>query len=89
MPLTFEALKGQRSAGQLFRKLTVFLVATVPVLVLLGLVRAIVLLRRSTGASRRAVLPAWLHQRRDTEYRRERHSFAADIAAGGMIAVGF
>jgi hypothetical protein len=37
--------------GQLFRKLTVFLVAAVPVLVALGLVRAIALLRRGTGAS--------------------------------------
>jgi cellulose synthase/poly-beta-1,6-N-acetylglucosamine synthase-like glycosyltransferase len=176
--------------GQLFRKLTLFLVATVPVLVLLGLVRAIALVRRSTGASwrdaigaffiwqstslvvarasvlalfakkaaflrtpktsertswwhalranwaesilalfcaagmaaaltrtdtlsgpllagllfvpmlgmaaapfnswaaRRAALPAWLRERRDTEYRRERHSFAAGIAASGLIAVG-
>ncbi len=37
--------------GELFRKLSAFLVATVPVLVLLGLVRAVALLRRSTGAS--------------------------------------
>jgi hypothetical protein len=176
--------------GQLFRKLTVFLLAVVPVLVLLGLVRAMALLRRSTGASwrdaigaffiwqstslvvarasvlalfakkaaflrtpktsewtswwhalranwaetvlalsgaagmagaltktstlsgpllagllfvptlgmaaapfnswaaRRAALPAWLRERRDTEYRRERHSFAAGVAAGGVIAVG-
>ncbi len=37
--------------GELFRKLTAFLVATVPVLVLLGLVRAVALLRRGTGAS--------------------------------------
>jgi hypothetical protein len=175
--------------GQLFRKLTVFLVAVVPVLVLLGLVRAMALLRRSTGASwrdaigaffiwqstslvvarasvlalfakkaaflrtpktsertswwhalranwaetvlalsgaagiaaaltktstlsgpllagllfvptlgmaaapfnswaaRRAALPAWLRERRDTEYRRERHAFAAGIATGGVIAV--
>jgi glycosyltransferase involved in cell wall biosynthesis len=36
---------------QLFRKLTAFLVATVPVLVGLGLLRAIALLRRGTGAS--------------------------------------
>jgi len=176
--------------GQLFRKLTIFLVATVPVLVLLGLVRSAALLRRSTGASRReaigaffiwqstalvvarasvlalfakkaaflrtpktsertswwyalranwaetglalcgaagiaaaltkpgtlsgwllaglllvptlglaaapfnswaarrAALPAWLRERRTTEFRRERHSFAAGVAAGGMIAVG-
>jgi hypothetical protein len=176
--------------GQLFRKLTVFLVAAVPVLVLLGLVRAMALLRRSTGASwrdaigaffiwqstslvvarasvlalfakkaaflrtpktsertswwhalranwaetvlalfgaagiagaltktstlsgpllagllfvptlgmaaapfnswaaRRAALPAWLRERRDTEYRRERHAFATGMATGGVIAVG-
>ena len=176
--------------GQLFRELSVFLDAVIPVLILLGLLRAIALVRRSTGASwrdalgaffiwqstalvvarasvlalfakkaaflrtpktsertswlhalranwaetilalfgaagmagaltkwdtlsgpllaglllvptlgmaaapfnswaaRRAALPAWLRQRRDTEYRRERHSFAAGIAAGGMIAVG-
>ena len=176
--------------GQLFRKLTVFLVSAVPVLVLLGLVRAIALLRRSTGATwrdaigaffiwqstslvvarasvlalfakkaaflrtpktsertswwhalranwaetvlalfgaagiagaltktstlsgpllagllfvptlgmaaapfnswaaRRAALPAWLRERRDTEYRRDRHAFAAGMATGGAIAVG-
>jgi hypothetical protein len=177
--------------GQLFRKLTVFLVATVPVLVLLGLVRAIALLRRSTGASwrdaigaffiwqstslvvarasllalfarkaaflrtpktsertswwhalranwaetvlallgaagmagalvnrtdtlsgpllagllfvptlgmaaapfnswaaRRAALPGWLRERRDTEFRRERRSFAAGLSTGGAVAVG-
>ncbi len=177
--------------GQLFRKLTVFLVAAVPVLVLLGLVRAVALLRRSTGASwrdaigaffiwqstslvvarasvlalfakkaaflrtpktsertswhhalranwaetflalcgaagmagaltsktgtlsgpllagllfvptlglaaapfnswaaRRAALPAWLRERRDTEYRRERHAFAAGVSTGSAIAVG-
>jgi cellulose synthase/poly-beta-1,6-N-acetylglucosamine synthase-like glycosyltransferase len=45
--------------GQLFRKLTVFLVATVPVLILLGLIRAIALLRRSTGASWRDALGAY------------------------------
>jgi hypothetical protein len=45
--------------GQLFRKLTVFLVAAVPVLVLLGLLRAIALLRRSTGASWRDALGAF------------------------------
>jgi cellulose synthase/poly-beta-1,6-N-acetylglucosamine synthase-like glycosyltransferase len=175
--------------GQLFRELTVFLVAVVPVLVLLGLVRAMALLRRSTGASwrdaigafflwqstslvvarasvlalfakkaaflrtpktgertswwhalranwaeatlallgaagmagaltktdtlsgpllaglllvptlgmaaapfnswaaRRAALPGWLRERRDTEYRRERHAFAAGLAAGSAIAV--
>jgi hypothetical protein len=50
-----EALGG----GTLFRKLTVFLVATVPVLVVLGLVRAIALLRRGTGASWRDALGAF------------------------------
>ncbi len=175
--------------GQLFRKLTVFLVAAVPVLILLGLLRAIALLRRSTGASwrdalgaffiwqstslvvarasvvalfakkaaflrtpkttertswwnalranwaeailallgaagiaaaltktdtlsgpllagllfvptlgmaaapvnswaaRRAALPAWLRERRSTEYRRDRHAFAAGVSTGGAIAV--
>jgi cellulose synthase/poly-beta-1,6-N-acetylglucosamine synthase-like glycosyltransferase len=177
--------------GQLFRKLTVFLVAVVPVLILLGLVRAIALLRRSTGASwrdalgafliwqstslvvarasvlalfakhaaflrtpktsertswwnalrtnwaesllalcgaagiagaltkastlsglllaglllvptlgmaaapfnswaaRRAALPAWLRERRRTEYRRERHAFAAGVSLAGAIVVCF
>jgi Glycosyltransferase like family 2 len=37
--------------GNLFRKLTVFLVAAVPVLVVLGLARAVALVRRGTGAS--------------------------------------
>src|SRR5215468_3233370 len=175
--------------GELFRKLTVFLVATVPVLVALGLVRAIALLRRGTGASwrdtvgaffvwqstslvvarasvlalfakkaaflrtpktgerttwfhalranwaestlalfgaagiagaltragqlsgprlavlllfptlglaaapfnswaaRRAALPAWLCERRRTEYRRDRRAFAAGMATGGAVAV--
>jgi cellulose synthase/poly-beta-1,6-N-acetylglucosamine synthase-like glycosyltransferase len=45
--------------GELFRKLTVFLVATVPVLVGLGLVRAITLLRRGTGASWRDAIGAF------------------------------
>ena len=175
--------------GQLFRKLTVFLVAAVPVMVLLGLVRAVALVRRGTGASwrdamgaffiwqstslvvarasvlglfarkaaflrtpktsertkwwealranwaestlalfgflgiagaltktnqlsgpllaglllfptlgmaaapvnswaaRRAALPAWLRDRRTTEYRRDRRSFAAGVATGGAVAV--
>ncbi|HZR48276.1 MAG TPA: glycosyltransferase, partial [Streptosporangiaceae bacterium] len=175
--------------GQLFRKLTVFLVGSVPVLVVLGLVRAIALLRRGTGASwrdslgaffiwqstslvvarasvlalfaskaaflrtpktseqtrwwealranwaesllavlgfagivgsltrynqfsgpllaalllfptlgmaaapvnswaaRRATLPAWLRERRRTEYARDRHTFAAGVATGGAVAV--
>jgi hypothetical protein len=175
--------------GQLFRKLTLFLVAAVPVMVLLGLVRAVALLRRGTGASwrdaigaffiwqstslvvarasvlglflrkaaflrtpktseetrwwealrsnwaestlallgfigigaaltkatqlsgpllavlllfptlgmaaapynswaaRRAQLPAWLRDRRRTEYRRDRHTFAVGMAAGGVVGV--
>src|SRR5580658_7097217 len=175
--------------GQLFRKLTIFLVAAVPVMVLLGLVRAVALLRRGTGATwrdalgaffiwqstslvvarasvlalfakkaaflrtpktsertrwwealranwaestlalfgflgiagaltkynqlsgpllavlllfptlgmaaapvnswaaRRAALPADLRERRRTEYRRDRHSFAAGVATGGAVAV--
>jgi len=175
--------------GQLFRKLTLFLVAAVPVMVLLGLVRAVALLRRGTGASwrdaigaffiwqstsvvvarasvlalfarkaaflrtpktsertkwwealranwaestlalfgflgiagaltktnqlsgpllaglllfptlglaaapvnswaaRRAALPAWLRERRTTEYRRDRRAFAAGVATGGAVAV--
>src|SRR5215469_1503586 len=50
-----EALGG----GALFRKLTVFLVATVPVLVALGLIRAVALLRRGTGASWRDAMGAF------------------------------
>jgi hypothetical protein len=45
--------------GQLFRKLTLFLVAAVPVMVLLGLVRAVALLRRGTGASWRDAIGAF------------------------------
>jgi hypothetical protein len=45
--------------GQLFRKLTLFLVATVPVMVLLGLVRAVALLRRGTGATWRDAIGAF------------------------------
>jgi cellulose synthase/poly-beta-1,6-N-acetylglucosamine synthase-like glycosyltransferase len=45
--------------GELFRKLTLFLVSVVPVLVALGLVRAIALLRRGTGASWRDALGAF------------------------------
>jgi len=44
--------------GELFRKLTAFLVATVPVLVVLGLVRAVALLRRGTGTSWRDAIGA-------------------------------
>jgi cellulose synthase/poly-beta-1,6-N-acetylglucosamine synthase-like glycosyltransferase len=45
--------------GALFVKLSVFLVATVPVLVALGLVRAVALLRRGTGASWRDAIGAF------------------------------
>jgi hypothetical protein len=45
--------------GQLFRKMTGFLVAAVPVLVLLGLLRAVALLRRGTGASWRDAFGAF------------------------------
>jgi hypothetical protein len=45
--------------GQLFRKITGFLVAAVPVLVLLGLLRAVALLRRGTGASWRDAFGAF------------------------------
>jgi glycosyltransferase involved in cell wall biosynthesis len=44
---------------QLFRKLTAFLLATVPVLVVLGLIRAIALLRRGTGAGWRDAIGAF------------------------------
>src|SRR5262249_23795506 len=46
--------------GQLFRKLTAFLVAAVPALVALGLLRAVALLRRGTGASWRDALGAFM-----------------------------
>jgi glycosyl transferase family 2 len=45
--------------GELFRKLTVFLVGCVPVLVALGLVRAVALLRRGTGATWRDAIGAF------------------------------
>jgi cellulose synthase/poly-beta-1,6-N-acetylglucosamine synthase-like glycosyltransferase len=45
--------------GQLFRTLSAFLVATVPVLVGLGLVRAVALLRRGTGATWRDAMGAF------------------------------
>jgi cellulose synthase/poly-beta-1,6-N-acetylglucosamine synthase-like glycosyltransferase len=47
-------------SGLLFRKLTGFLVAAVPALVLLGLVRAVALLRRGTGASWKDALGAFM-----------------------------
>ena len=46
--------------GLLFRKLSGFLIATIPLLVVIGLVRAIALLRRSTRASWRDALGAFL-----------------------------
>jgi cellulose synthase/poly-beta-1,6-N-acetylglucosamine synthase-like glycosyltransferase len=45
--------------GALFTKLSAFMVATIPVLVLLGLVRAVALLRRGTGASWRDAIGAF------------------------------
>ncbi|HWB67249.1 MAG TPA: glycosyltransferase [Mycobacteriales bacterium] len=45
--------------GVLFRKLTAFLLAAIPVLVALGLVRAVALLRRSTGATWRDAFGAF------------------------------
>jgi cellulose synthase/poly-beta-1,6-N-acetylglucosamine synthase-like glycosyltransferase len=53
------ALNLATGGGDLFRKLTPFLVATVPVLVGLGLIRAIALLRRGTGATWRDALGAF------------------------------
>src|SRR5256886_6159887 len=41
----------------------------------------------NSGAARRAALPAWLRERRTTEYRRDRRSFAAGVATGGAVAV--
>jgi cellulose synthase/poly-beta-1,6-N-acetylglucosamine synthase-like glycosyltransferase len=45
--------------GGLFRKLTIFLIAAVPVLFILGFVRAVALLRRGTGASWRDAIGAF------------------------------
>ena len=47
-------------AGLLFRKLTGFLLAAIPLLVVLGLLRAVALLRRGTGASWSDALGAFL-----------------------------
>ncbi len=47
-------------AGLLLRKLTGFLLAAIPVLVALGLVRAVALLRRGTGASWRDAFGAFM-----------------------------
>ena len=41
----------------------------------------------NSWAARRAALPAWLRERRTTEYRRDRHSFAAGVATGGAVVV--
>jgi cellulose synthase/poly-beta-1,6-N-acetylglucosamine synthase-like glycosyltransferase len=46
--------------GLLFRKLTGFLIGAIPLLVVLGLVRAVALLRRSTGASWRDAFGAFM-----------------------------
>ncbi|HVW81873.1 MAG TPA: glycosyltransferase [Mycobacteriales bacterium] len=46
--------------GLLFRKLTGFLIAAIPALFLLGLVRAVALLRRRTGAGWRDALGAFM-----------------------------
>jgi cellulose synthase/poly-beta-1,6-N-acetylglucosamine synthase-like glycosyltransferase len=46
--------------GLLFRKLSGFLLAAIPLLVVLGLVRAVALLRRGTGASWRDAMGAFL-----------------------------
>jgi cellulose synthase/poly-beta-1,6-N-acetylglucosamine synthase-like glycosyltransferase len=45
--------------GHLFRKLTPFLAAAIPVLVVLGLIRAVALLRRGTGAGWRDAVGAF------------------------------
>src|SRR5207244_1710008 len=41
----------------------------------------------NSWAARRAALPAWLRDRRTTEFRRDRRSFAAGVATGGAVAV--
>jgi glycosyltransferase involved in cell wall biosynthesis len=48
------------SGGLLFRKLTGFLVAAIPLMFVLGLVRAVALLRRGTGASWRDAMGAFM-----------------------------
>jgi cellulose synthase/poly-beta-1,6-N-acetylglucosamine synthase-like glycosyltransferase len=48
------------SGGLLFRKLTGFLLAAIPLLVVLGLLRAVALLRRGTGASWQEAAGAFL-----------------------------
>ena len=41
----------------------------------------------NSWAARRAALPAWLRERRRTEYRRDRRTFAAGVATGGAVAI--
>ena len=41
----------------------------------------------NSWAAQRAALPAELRERRSTEYRRDRRSFAAGVATGGAVAV--
>src|SRR5580704_1946662 len=41
----------------------------------------------NSWAARRATLPASLRERRRTEYRRDRRSFAAGVATGGAVAI--
>jgi hypothetical protein len=41
----------------------------------------------NSWAARQAALPAWLRDRRTTEYRRDRRTFAAGVATGGAVAV--
>jgi hypothetical protein len=41
----------------------------------------------NSWAAQRAALPAWLRERRQTEYRRDRRAFAAGAATGGVVAV--
>jgi hypothetical protein len=41
----------------------------------------------NSWAARRAALPAWLRERRTSEYRRDRRSFAAGVATGGAVVV--
>jgi hypothetical protein len=48
------------SGGLVFRKLTGFLLAAIPMLVVLGLLRAVALLRRGTGATWREAFGAFL-----------------------------
>jgi cellulose synthase/poly-beta-1,6-N-acetylglucosamine synthase-like glycosyltransferase len=54
------ALNIALGGGLLFRKLSAFLLAAIPLLVVLGFVRAVALIRRGTGASWRDALGAFL-----------------------------